>query len=239
MSFESVLRDDILDPELLKTESGIKIIAETQYTQIINNVDRPTRTPKPAKNIIEAMDVISYAMKDYEDRVHATEDAKVNLTYEYPDRIAQLETVSIMLQRREPGMFAAGRPFEKRLKQLRPMLREELDDPEHPGYKRAIFGQFYDNILRLTAWARTNKAASERALWIENVMEEYAWFFAYSGINRVLYQGRAEEQMREVEGNRIYGRPIDYFVKTEKLRSVSQKQLELICVRLAIATNAE
>jgi len=239
MSFESVLRNDILDPELLKSKSGIKVIAETQFVNIIQKAHRPpTKTPLPAKNIVEVMSLFSEAFKDYEIRTHTTEDARVKLLYEKPDREAQLEAISIILEKREPGMYGQGRPFENDVRQLRPLLREETEDPDHPGYKRAVLGQFYDNMLRLTAWARTNKAANDRALWIENVMEEYTWFFVYSGVNRVLYQGRSEEQVREVNGNKIYGKPIDYFVRTEKLRNVSQKELEEVCIRLAIVTNA-
>ena len=112
------------------------------------------------------------------------------------------------------------------------------EDPENPGYRRAVLGYWYDNMLTLTAWARTNKAANERALWLENVMEEYTWFFVYSGSQRVLYQGRRAEKLTEVENNKIYGRPIDYFVKTEKLRTVSTKTLEEIVVNLGISSIA-
>jgi hypothetical protein len=134
-------------------------------------------------------------------------------------------------------MFSQGRPMEKKVQNLRPIVREILDDPDNPGYRKAILGYFYDNILRITCWARTNKAANARALWLEDVMEEYTWFFVYSGVNRILYQGRGPERYKDVANNRIYGRSVDYFVRTEKLRTISQKTLEEIVINLAVATD--
>jgi hypothetical protein len=229
----STLRPDLVDQDLIVSQEKIKIIAETQFVRIVASAIPPTRTPQPAKNIIEVMELIEKAIRDYDERTHVTEDAAITLLYDSPDTEEQLEAISISLERREPGMHGQGRPFENAVKQLKPILREEMDDPDHPGYKRAILGKFYDNMLQLTCWARTNKQANERALWLENVMEEYDWFFVASGTNRVLYQGRASEKKTNVSGHKAYGRPINYFVRTEKLTTVSQKELEQVQVRLA------
>lgn len=238
MAFDSVLRTDILSEEIKTDPTRIKIFAETQFINILNSSQKldslgKTKTPGPAKNIVEVMDLLRQAIEDYEKRERINEDAKVHFLYENPDREAELESISCSLTERNPGMFAQGRPNESPVRQLRPLLRELLPDPDNPGYRRAVLGQFYDNTLTLTCWARTNKQANERALWLETVMEEYRWFFVYSGVNRVEYQGRRQEEVRQISNNKIYGRPIDYYVRTEKLRSVSQKELEEICVRLA------
>jgi hypothetical protein len=145
----------------------------------------------------------------------------------------ELEVVSLSLERREPGAFSQGAPFEGKVKNRTPLFREEIDDPDNPGYKLAILGYWYDNVLRMTCWARTNKAASDRALWVENVMVEYGWYFTSSGVSRLIYWGRGPEVTREFDGHKVYGRSIDYYVKTEKLRAVSQKKLEQIIVRMA------
>lgn len=240
MSFESVLRTDILPAELTENQQRVRVIAETQYNTILHNSVRleKTKTPQPSKSIIEVMELVSQAISDYETRTHTNEDAKVGVTYENPDTTRQVEVISMSLARREPGMFAQGSPFQGNVKNRRPLLREEVVDPDHPGYKRAVLGFFYDNILRLTCWARTNKQANERALWLENVMEEYTWFFVYSGVNRLLYDGRRDETVYD-EGTKYYGRPIDYFVRTEKIRQVSEKTLEEVVIRLALANASE
>lgn len=233
---ESTLRVDLLSEELSTPEQKIKVITESAYNTIVRNavrLEQKTRTPGPAKNILEVMDLIKSAVEDYETRTHSTTDSKINIVYEEPDKLTNLEALTIKLIRREPGMFGQGTAFENKTRQLKPLLREEVDDLENPGYKRAILGQFYDNILRLTCWARTNKVANERSLWLENVMEEYAWFFAYSGVNRILYYGRGPEDTITVDQSRVYGRCLDYFVRTEKIVTISQKELECIVVRQA------
>jgi hypothetical protein len=235
MPFEPLLRTDILDDSLTTASREVQVIAETQYKQITHRAQARSTTPGPSKNIVEVMDLVKIAIEDYESREDKISDARVRVTYEKPDRRVEetgLEIISISLERREPGAFGEGSPFEAKTRNLRPMLREEVEDPDNPGYRRAVLGFFYDNVLRLTCWARTNKAANDRALWLENVIEEYTWFLRSSGVGRFLYQGRAAEEAADVLGTRLYGRPIDYFVRTEKLRSLSQKELELIVVRL-------
>lgn len=237
MAFESFLRDDLLSSALLENPEKITVIAETQFVNIVNlshrGTDRTT-TPHPAKNIIETMELIRQAILDYEGRVHATQDSKVDVVYEKPDKDMNLETISISFTSRAPGAYSQGAPLRGDVKNRKPLLRELIEDPDNPGYKMAVLGFFYDNVLTLTAWARTNKQANERALWIENLMEEYAWFFVHSGVNRILFNGWRKNEVLEINGNKYYGRPIDYFVRTERLWNLSQKKLEEIILRFAI-----
>ena len=231
---QSLLRTDLLSEDLLRDPLRIKIIAEAQFVESVSRaINARTTTPGTTKNIIEVMDLISQAISDYELRTHTSEDAKIDVVYEKPDKTIEVETISLSFHDRSPGAFSQGRPTEGKVKNRRPVLREVIDDPDHPGYKRAILGYWYDNILRVTAWARTNKAANQRALWIENLMEEYTWFFTASGVNRILFEGWRQNETLEISGNKYYGRPMDYFVRTEKLWNLSQKTLEQIVIRLA------
>lgn len=241
MAFDSLLRQDIIDPQVLKDveKYGVKVVLESVYQHIVSrSIPIPaerTKSPLESKDVVEVMDLIKTVIEDYEARTKTSNDAKVELVYEEPDSEMELERISVDLTRRQPGAFGRGAPFESDVRNLRPILREEIDDEENPGYKRAVLGYTYDNILTLTCWARTNKQANARALWLETVMEDYGWFFGYSGVNRLMYWGRQKTITKQVSNNKIYGRPIDYFVKTEKIRSVSQKTLEDILIKLSIA----
>jgi hypothetical protein len=240
MAFESILRTDTVPSELDQDPYNIKVVLERKFQTLSaqstirsGQESNRTRSVLPAKNIVEVMDLIEEAFNHYYERAHTSKDARVNFLYEEPDTPAKLEAVSLKLVRREPGMYSEGRPFQgNRTMAYKPILREVVDDPDHTGYKRAILGMKFDNQLRLTAWAQTNKAANQRALWIENVMHEYMWFFEYSGVERLLYLGRDTEVTHDIQDNRFYGRPIDYFVRTEHLWTVSQKTLEEICIRV-------
>jgi len=229
----STLRTDILTEDL--TVEPARIIVSHAYASLIETAEHLPKsvTPGTSKNIIQVLELIKDAIENYELRQHKLDRDKVRVVYEDPDELAEFETISILIQKRQPGAFGAGAPFEASVKNLRPLLREETEDPDAPGYKRAILGYFHDNIVRLTCWALTNKAANARMLWLEEVMEQYLWYFRISGANRFFYHKHSDQLVKTVSNNRIYGRPIDYFVRTETLRAISEKELETIYVSLA------
>jgi hypothetical protein len=233
----SELRDDILDPSLFKERA--RLIVQSQYSAIIQEAESIPRTVTPgnAKNIVEFLDLVKDALDDYQNRTHIVGREKVIFTYEDPDKPIQFETISIGLERRQPGAFSQGPPLAGKVKNLRPILREEGHDPEEPGYRRAVLGYFHDNVMRITCWALTNKAANSRMLWLEEVMEQYTWYFRISGINRFLYEKHAAPLVRTVGNVRLFGRPVDYFVRTETLRTVKEKELEVIYLRLALRSD--
>jgi hypothetical protein len=240
MSTESVLRTDILDSSLTEAQDPVIVAAEVQFNTIMNRAEPldPTKTPGPAKDIVETTELIRQAILHYEERTHVTADAVVAVTYNKPDVDADVETISMEFVDRQPGMFSQGRPWQGKIKNRRPRVREMVDDPDNPGYKRVVLGYFYDNMLKLTCWARTNKQANQRAMWLENVMEEYTYYFITAGVNRILYEGWRGNETIRVGNNTYYGRPIEYFVRTEKLRNVSQKKLEQLYVGLATVITA-
>jgi len=63
-------------------------------------------------------------------------------------------------------------------------------------------------------------------------MEDMTWWFVAQGVQRVLYQGQGSDLVTIVNENKWYGRPIDFFVKTEKLRVFSEKKLEEIIIKI-------
>lgn len=250
----SYLRTDILDEELITPEDGI-IVNENPATfasQVFNNTvnslknnrsaslaklgisaDR-LKSPGDAKNINESLEIIEKAIRNYELRYGTNSDAVIDFVYEDPDVLKQLETISVSIERVEPASFSKGAPFQGSVRNLVPMLREVVDDPDNTGYKIAILGYWYDNIVQLTCWSRTNKAANSRAIWLENIMNEYRWYFQYSGISQIVYQGRGTQLVKNINNNKIYGRPINYYIRTESLVRYSQKELEQIYINLVI-----
>ncbi len=229
----SLLRD--LIPADLSREQ-VRIIAASQYSQITSVAVRPerSRTPFPAKNLNEFYSLVKNCVDDRERRENVIDDARIHFTEETPDYPKDKNVIiSFSLVRRLPGAFAQGSMFESEVrvvKNLVPILREEIEDEENPGYKRAIMGYIHDNEIKFTIWARTNKVANERALWFEELMQEYSWYYTSQGINRCLFMKREKDFIEETNGVKMYGRPLHYFVKTETLRTVSQKKIELIII---------
>ena len=187
----NILRTDIL-PELLTSESK-RVIIRNQFGSILNTADQISkidrlRTPGPAKNLNEFYQLVQNALVDYEKRQNIIEDGKIFFTSEDIDAPKDKNiTIAFSLVKRVPGSYSRGAPFEGDIANQKPILREVVDDPENPGYKRAIMGYWHDNQVRFTVLARTNKAANDKALWFENIMQEYSWYFTSQGVARVIF----------------------------------------------------
>jgi len=231
---ESRLRNDLIDPALLHDSQRIRVVSAEYFETIVNSAQPvgPTKSPGTAKDIVEVLELLRQVIVDYDERTRQTPSATIDVIYDNPERPVESEVISLAFTSREPGMFGQGRPYENKTLNRRPILRECVDDPDHPGYKRAVLGMFYDNTIRMTCWARTNKEASNRALWLERMMEEYSWYFVSQGTNRILFDGWRQNVTLDIFNNTYYGRPIDYFVRTERLWNVSQKTLEDIYIKL-------
>ena len=229
--------EDLLDSDL--TIDQVRIRVEYIW-QVLRDGGRPTRADElkrsktlgTAKSLLEFYELVRQAINDYESRKGVSQRDKVTFTEEEPDKDAKTETITLGLVNRLPGAFQQGAPGEAKVRNMRPMFREEGEDADNPGYRFVVKGYWYDNIVRFTCWALTNKAANARAMWFEDLMEEYAWFFKFQGVDRVLYNARRADIVTRINGNRWYGRPIDYFVRTEELKVFSEKKIEEIVIKV-------
>lgn len=223
-----------LNPELL---TNVRIRVMDVYNNRLIDPDSKkipgrSKTLGKAKSLLEFYELVSQAINDNEKRANISDINKITITEEEPDINSKSEIITFSLLKREPGAFSQGAPFEGNIRNLRPMFREEGTDTANPGYKYMVLGYWHDNMVRFTCWARTNKAANQRAEWFEGLMEEYSWWFKAQGTDRVIFTGRSSDIVTEINGNKWYGRPIDYFVRTETLRIFKEKTIEEIMVNL-------
>jgi len=228
---------DLLNEEL--TQEDVKILVSKVYETLRGqpdprrNLGRST-TLGSTKSLLEFYDLVRRAIDDYETRAGVIQENRICFTEEEPDINSQTESIVFSLIERQPGQFAQGKPMSSDHVNLRPMVREEYNDPENPGYRCLVTGYYYDNIVRFTCWAQTNKAANSRAEWFENLMEEYSWWFKLQGVDRVLFWGRDADLVTVVNENKWYGRPINFFVRTEKTRVFQEKTLEELIIELSV-----
>jgi len=227
---------DILSEDL--SEEKVKFLVKQGFNEMASSAQQVdsgrSKTLGQAKSLLEFYDLVDQAIEMHEDRAGVPEQYKVNFTQEEPDFSSETETITFSLSKREPGCFSQGAPFQGQVRNLRAMLREVVDDPENPGYRQLITGYWYENIVQFTCWAKTNKKANSRARWFEDLMEEYAWWFTMQGVSRVIYWGQEADLVAVVNENKWYGRPINFFVKTEKLRVFQEKKMEEILLKLAV-----
>lgn len=228
--------ESLLDPVL--AENNIRITVQYIYDMQMSDTsvsDNKGRSPKSTKSLNEVYDLVRQAIDDYERRANLDTKNKILFTEEELDHTSEGEIITFSLVKREPGAFGQGAPFESKVRNLRPILRENVADPENPGYRLATFGYWHDNIISFTCWAKTNKAANARALWFESLMEDYSWWFKAQGVDRTLFWGRGEDKTLFAQNNKWYGRPMSYFVRTETLRVFSEKTLEEIIILAGVS----
>lgn len=223
------------NPELLVNNKRITV--SRLYEQTISAADDwrgKSKSPFPAKSLLEVPGLIKGCLEHYQQRAGIAEDDYLFFTTEMPDFERKTEAVTYSVVSSLPGGRGRGGPLDQPSKELKPFLRESIEDPDAPGYKRAVLGHWHDNIIRLTCWAKTSWRAEERVYWVEKVMKEYAWFFALQGISRLYFWERHRDEMREISGNKIYGKPLDFFVRTEEITIISEKMLEDIVIKLSV-----
>jgi hypothetical protein len=236
------LIQDILTAELAENNRRITVsnIYQASFLRDQSSTQRYLRTPKEAKwSLSDVYEKIREAIENYETRQGTQDINKITFTEDDGDRKNHTEIISVKCTQREPGLFAQGTPYDAArgngVKNLTPRLREEINDPDNQGYSIAITGKWFDNVIRLTCWAKTNKRANYRADWLETLMDEYAWWFKMEGIDRLFFIGRREDKTEDESGNRWYGRPLDYFVRTEKIAMRSEKQIEEILFKTTLS----
>ena len=240
-SFSTKLRPDLLDEDL--KEEQAKIVVEHVYDLYLGRGERipaKLKTPGPAKELDEVFTLIRKAIDNYEARGDVTEDAKIKeLTHEEPTDKAQFPMISILPTLRLPGRFSGGQVSKSRsiTREVVYHIREETSDPDNVNYRRVYLGKFYDNWVDFTCWARSCKEAWNRAIWFENLLEEYAWFFTLNGVRRIMNQGHKERRSRKIGSNIVYGFPVECFIGTEKITVVSEKELERIVLQIGIASS--
>lgn len=228
-----------INPALLEEQPKVVVnhIVSGLTTSTVNAGD-PSKTPGESKDIDGFYSLVKEAIDHAENIGDVSDEMKVDFTRDYKLEEMKNEIITYSLKKRQPGDFSQNEPFGAApIKNYKPVFREETIDPDNPGYKNLIFGYWYDNMVEFKCYGRTNKEADDRALWFEKFMNNYTWFFRYSGVNRVLYLGRGEETSEEFDGYTISGRSIKYFVRTEEITTVSEKAIEQVVINFSVTNN--
>ncbi len=192
-----------------------------------------SKSPGTTKNYFEFCELVEKAVRDYERKTKTV--TPVTFSWEKPDITESTERITISLVKREPGTVSQGAPLEGGTRNLKPIFREAMPDPDAPGYKKLILGKWYDNVIKFTCWSQTNKEAMMRAFWFEDLMDKYSWFFVQSGVSRVIFMGQEEDKTIDNQGKKLYGRSLLFFVRTEELVTYSEKEIEEIHLNLVVS----
>lgn len=231
------------NPDLL--EDNQRVFVRKYYQDIVAQADDWTgrlKTPFPSKKLSEIPGLMKEILQSQEDREGTVAGADFVYTTDHIDSVIEQlgqgarvpDIISYSVQKSTPGGRGRGSPTDQPHRELKPMLRENVDDPNNPGYKLAIMGQWIDSIVRLTCSAPTSIQAERRANWLISTLRENTWWITMSGVSRFYFWERRPDEKHEVRGNKIYSKPIDFFVRTEDIIQVSEKKIEDILVSISI-----
>lgn len=157
------------------------------------------------------------------------------------------EIISFKILKRTPGSMKGGNtPHDRRRREIIPHVREIVKDEEYSGYHKYIYGLWFDNSVEFSIWSLNNKTADGLALWFEEVMLKWRWYFLINGVNQVLYTGRGEDNAisealssdkNMLKDLRLASRPLVFYVRTEKIFTVREKDLERIFINIHASTS--
>lgn len=229
---------NLIDPELLKptpiTSSEINDRIDQRDVYPIQDMS-PDRlvSPGQATDINGFYELVNKVIQFKLEK--DGEEKKVLFREDFPDDPDDLnnEIITFGIQKRLPGIAEqTPNPLKRNaLRMRKPILREVRTDNENHKYRVFVKGQWFDNFVQFCCWARENKIANRRALWFEEMMLEYEWFFQASGIVRLRYEGRAADTFDEVQERKVVGRPMTWLVTTEKLIVTHERILDELAVR--------
>lgn len=194
------------------------------------------RSPGGVKDIDGFYLLLQQAIEDKLDRQHIAEADRPIFTEDFnPDEI-RAETITVCLKGRKPMSTGQGKHGSGGSQEWKARLRGIYDDPTKPNKKLYIFGRRYDNRVRIECYARTNKVANVRALWLEALMDEYMWFFRYEGCGQIRYDGRDEDGHKVIgSDNKLICRPLNYYIMTEKLFEISEYVMRSLIIKARLA----
>ncbi len=197
------------------------------------------RSPLPATDIDGFFRLVGQALK----RQQEIDGAKKEIFYteEFPEKDDNIngEVITYSVVSRLPGTYerktVGAAMNEGNIRQRRKMLRESIIDPDHPGSNIYTFGQWFDNRVEFDIIAQNNKTANQRALWFEDFIDSWTWFFEANGVNHIRYEGRGADAVITPENKKIVIRPLIYYVHTEKVTVVREHTLRSLIVASSLS----
>jgi len=234
-----VVRDDIL-PEDLTTEQRIVVDNILQnFSESAGSVSmylpqgERARQPKPAQDIDGFTDLVVRVIEEQQNSEEVPLNSRIKVVQDFPPNEIETEIISFGLLRRTPGSLSQGQHFNQRVREIKPRIRGIEDDPTRPGYKVVTLGQKFENEIVFTCWAKTNKQANKRARWLEDVLRNWTWYIRYSGVEDFYFLGQDGDVLIKLDGteNTLKGRPLRYYVRTERLSHVLEPTIRRIVVK--------
>jgi hypothetical protein len=237
-----VVRNDIL-PESLTTEQRVVISSILhEFSDSLGShgaylpPEERLRQPKPAQDIDGFTDLVMRVIEEQQNSEEVPLKNRVKFLEDFPPGEIETELITYGLNLRIPGSISQGKAFNQRVSEVKPHIRGIEDDPTRPGYKIITLGQKFESEIIFTCWAKTNKQANKRARWLEDTLRNWRWYIRYEGVEQYFFMQQDADVVLKLEGtkNKLHGRPMRYYVRTERLSHVLEPTIRRIVVKYGL-----
>jgi len=197
--------------------------------------------PSVSKDLPEFFTEVAVVLNDYQTRLNINPADRITICEEGPPTPLTTQVISYKLKKRAPGAVSPARPGISSSADIRhewvPRCRYIIEEDNKPNTKTFVMGQFFDNMIEFTCWARTNKAANSTALLFQDLINNYRFYFKLKGFSEVIFHERLEDIQMDTEtsGNTLKGRPMMFHVRTDRTFSITENVLRDIVINLGIS----
>lgn len=217
-----------------KSEAEITAAIE-RYLQ---NVTDSGRVPPPSGDILTFFELVQNAVWSRQATENIPEDKRLIVLGDDPPEEDEIdsEAITFTLEKRDPGQWSQGRAGSGGVREVAHHQRSIQQHPEHLGEKLVTMGRAFDNVIEFHTYARTDFRSLKRALWFENVMDGFRWYFRLHRITTV------QQTMRRV-GKVVVGElplvkySVRFFARTEDTYQIGLQELKKIVLNVNMSTN--
>jgi hypothetical protein len=179
-------------------------------------------------------DVAGKLIKDAQEREGTNPEDMVRIVEEYPPENMHEygnEVITFKVVERKPGMMntkGTSRPHRKATYSHQEMR------PDLPNKVITVESRPVDHVVEFNCWAKTNKLANKRAIWLEKLLINSAFAFEVRGAERFFWKERLSDNYMTVNGQRIFSRPLRFFLRFREFDAKAVTMIRKIMVDLNI-----
>lgn len=172
-------------------------------------------------------------LSKYQQTTNDFKDFSIQPKYGYYD-LSSDESNAIrykIMQTTPSGLSRESEPH-RGIKAHQWMLIDILDDKENPGYQVLLYQKPIDVTLEISSWSKNYRDANRGAVIIEDLLETYRRIFHRKGLQQMRFLGRKEDIVNQQAHTVTYGCPLQYYLRTVKVKKVYEKVLETLTIEL-------
>lgn len=94
-----------------------------------------------------------------------------------------------------------------------------------------------DHEIEFTCWAKSNKLANYRAVWLENLFTAHKWVFTSNGASRFHFIRRLSDGYQTSGSQRLFSRPLRFFLRFSEFLSKANYEIKNVEVVMQLVPN--